>query len=256
MSGFPEGKFAKQSFLIQYQLPFGVIMEEVKSLLDGNKASAQDEIKRRWQNDPDYRDTVRWAFTLREFNITHAMIAVLQMINDNSSERLLRELIADIDTRDAVVNEALGALKRMGAAEPFFAVSEGRLLEGRVNIVDLSRMRIPKGYRDIFPRFHERSKELLSTEVISVASSIVERFIMCSIGHFKPVSPDQSAALSAAVEFLACERCGLIARDDICERYGITQKRLSNAVNRLIKTFIINGSGDPSDPNDEGGETE
>ncbi len=251
----PGCAFAKQQFLIQYQLPFAVIMDDVKDLLDGSKASTQEDIKRRWEQDPEFRDMARWSFTLREFNITHAMIAVLQMINDESSERLLRELVADIDSRDAVVNEALGALKRMGAAEPFFAVSEGRLLEGRVNIVDLSDMKIPKGYRDIFPRFHRSAKELLSTEVISVASGIVERFIMCCIGNFKPISPDQSAALSAAVEFLACERCGIIARDDICERYGITEKRLSNAVNRLIKTFVLSGSEDQTPPEHDGGET-
>ena len=184
------------------------------------------------------------------------MLAILQLVNDERAERMLREAAADIDTRDSVINETLGILKRMGAAEPFFAISDGRLLEGRVNIVDLSDLHVPKAYRDIFPRMHMSAKELLDGEVLSVASSLTERFIMCSLNDFKPLTTAQSEALSAAVEFLACERCGVIARDDICQRYGITEKRLANAIDRLLKAFVI-GVEKPADgklPGDGGNE--
>lgn len=252
-------KPGRETFLIpsivQYQLPFDVIMDDVKKLLDINRIGGAEQIAEKWENDDDFSAIVRWAFSLNEFNITHAMFAVLQLVSDSKAEHIVREVLSDIDIRDSVINEGLGTLKRMGAHEPFFAITGGRLLEGKVNIVDLSELHVPKSYRDIFIRIHKQANDLLNEEVMSVASSLAERFIMCSLGSFKPLSKEQSEALSAAIEFLACERCNVIVRDDLLERYGVTEKRLSNAIDRIIKAFV-GETDDKGLDTDNGGDDE
>ena len=40
--------------------------------------------------------------------------------------------------------------------------------------------------------------------------------------------------MSAAVEFLACEHCGEIVRGDLFERYEVTERRLENAIERIV----------------------
>ena len=232
------GGFAKEKPIIQYQLPFDRIIEMAKKLLD-NKGLTADQIMYKWDADEDFRETVRWAFTLHEFNITHAMLNLLRAANDNRAQHLVREVMADVDAGRTVVNDAMGILKRMGAPEPFFAVVDGSLLEGRVNIIDLSDVRIPKQYCDIFPRFAEKAGQFYSGEVMNTAATIVERFIANTRGVFKRLTNEQSAALSAAVEYLACNQCGIPARDDVAERYGVTHRRIMNAINRIV-TAVLN----------------
>ena len=244
-----DSSFIKQQRMIQYQIPVGAILDEVRSLIDGNAAIDPNDILTKWQSDQEFRDRIRWSFTIHEFNTIHAMMALLSIIADHNAEQLLREVLSDIDVSEPVINDALGVLKHIGAKEPFFVVADGKLLEGRVNVVDLSNAGIPKAYREILPRIIKKASDVYSAEVISIASSISERFIVCCLPNFKPITSDQSAALSAAIEFLACERCGVLARDDILERYEVTQKRFSNAIDRIIGAFTDyneSGSGEDS----------
>ena len=126
---------------------------------------------------------------------------------------------------------------------PFFATVDGCLLEGRVNVIDLSDIHIPKQYCDIFPRFSEKAGQLYSGEVVNTAAGIVERFIANTRGVFRRMTNEQSAALSAAVEYLACDQCGVLVRDDVTERYGVTQRRIMNAINRIVRT-VLSGSAE------------
>lgn len=249
----PSCEFARLQKMAQYQIPLPAIIEDVRRLMEGNNEFSPDELIKRWNEDPDYRELIRWTFTLHEFNTARAMISLLYLLGDEKAERLLREILADIDVSDSVKNDALGYLKRMDAAEPFFAVADGRLLEGRVNVVDLSDVSVPKNYRDILPRIIDSAPENANAEVLSIASTLVERFIMCSVGKFAPISARQSEALSAAAEFLACERCGVLVPDDILERYGVSERRLANAIDRIMKAFI---ERDPSGAKNEGGNDE
>ena len=165
---------------------------------------------------------------------------------------LIRRIIADVDSDRVIVNDSLGALKRMNAEEPFFAMVDGSLLEGRVNIVDLSNVRIPKQYLDIFPRFRDSASGLYSDEVIRTGSQMIDRFIAGTGGVFPRLSNVQSVALSAALEYLACDRVGATVRDDALSRYGVTRRRLINAIDRLVKGLIL---GSDSTNSTDGGET-
>ena len=222
------------------------ILESIKKVTENREATPED-LRERWTNDSDFRDTVRWAFSLREFSISFAMLTMMRIVRDENAELLVREVLADIDVPESIMNEALGVLKSMGAEEPFFAMAEGRLLEGRVNIVDLSSVNIPKSYSNIYPRMHEKAKDLYSAEVLSVAGGIVERIILACAGKFPPLSKQQSEAMSAAVEFLACEHCSVPVKDDIIERYEITGKRLENALDKIMRIIENVRSPQPDD---------
>jgi tetratricopeptide (TPR) repeat protein len=225
--------------MIQYQLPFERIIGKAKGLLDSKEISVEG-LRDKWNNDPDFRSTVRWAFTLHEFNISNAMINLLRAIGGESAERVIREAMADIDANRQTVNEAMGALKRMDAPEPYFAMLDGCLVEGRVNMVDMSGIGIPKAYREIFPRMRDTSGEFYGGEVLNAAATIVERFIAGTGGKFKQLSEAQSVALSAAVEYIACDKCDRLVHDGVLERYGITERRLMNAIDRLLNALLEN----------------
>ena len=223
--------------IIHYQLPVESIIVRAKSLLAGKDVSAEDLIEK-WKGDASFRDTVRWAFSLNEFNVSYAMLSLLRMAGDDASVKLIREIMADIDTSRAIENEAMGTLKRMGAAEPFFAMMDGSLLEGRVSIIDLSNVKIPSNYAAVFPRFSKKAGPYYSGEVISTGANIIERFLANLNGKFPRISETQSVALSAALEILACDQCGTEVCTDIEERYGVTKRRLMNAIDRIVKTVI------------------
>lgn len=241
--------FSREKPMIQYQLPFDGIISGAKELLD-NKDASPASIKDRWNNEPDYRDTVRWAFTLHETNITHVMLNLLMIVGDEDAETMIRTLLADIDVDRRTANDAMGALKRMHAEEPFFAMIDGSLLEGRVNVVDLSNVHIPKQYMDIFPRFRSRAEGLYPDEVIRTGAEIADRFIASTGGRFSRLNNGQSEALSAGLEFLACDRVGVIVRDDALQRYGVSRRRLMNAIERLIRVML----SDDTAPENDGGE--
>lgn len=237
--------------IIHYQLPVESIIVRAKSLLAGKDASADDLIKK-WKEDASFRDTVRWAFTLNEFNVSYAMLSLLRMVNDENSVHLIREVMADIDTNRSIENEAAGALKSMGAEEPFFAMMDGLLFEGRVNLVDLSGFNIPHNYSTIFPRFSEKAAPYYSAEVMNAGAGIIERFLANSNGKFPRISEDQSIALSAALEILACDQCSAEVSTDIEQRYGVSKRRLLNAIDRIVKTVVNN----TADREDDGGDLE
>ncbi|MBO6061635.1 MAG: tetratricopeptide repeat protein [Clostridia bacterium] len=232
--------FVPDRMLVHYQIPFPAVLEEVRSIVE-NKDLPVEHMIETWNNDPVFRSKVRWAFGIREYNISCAMVAVLRIIGDESAQLLLREAISDIEVSDAVINEALGALKALNAPEPYFAMAAGRLLEGRVNIVDMMHASVPRSYREIFPRFRRSADGLYSNEIYSTGASLAEQFLIGNYNDYKPISTAQSEALSAALEFLACERCGVLAADDILERYAVSERRFENAVNRFLSVVMTAG---------------
>lgn len=246
----PESAISKLPLPVHYQLPLPVILDEIKSVLQPGESGTESIIER-WRNDPEYREKIRWAFSLYEFTTSRSLMELMGFLGDERAELQLRELLADVDVSRQTKMEALGVLKRMGAEEPFFAYSDGTLLEGRVNLIDLSNVSIPKNYRDIFPRIGTVSEKILSPEVMSAAGNIVEKFLMCLEGEFPPITKAQSEALSAAVELLACERCDIMTDPNILEKYSVTERRLMNALDRVLKTIIEKDR--PDDP-ENGGE--
>ena len=236
--------------MLQYQLPFDRVINLVKELLSGNSITA-DEINARWRRDGELKRIVRWAFTLHEANINFAMISLLRLVGDETAQMMIREAASDIDAGRALINEAFGTLKRLSAPEPYFAVYNGNLLEGRVNLVDLSSIRIPKAYKDIFSRFDEKTKDIYDASVRNAAAGNAEKFIASSAGDFKKLTEAQSAALSAALEVLTCEQCGVEPSEDILVRYDITHRRLLNAIDRMMNVILF-GTGKLDDKNTDG----
>lgn len=244
------GEFA----MLQYQLPFDKVIDKVKELLSEGGITPEG-INERWRTDPELRSTVRWAFSLHEFNINFAMVNLLKIVDEESAEFVLRESIADIDAGRSLVNEALGMLKRRGAEEPYFALLDGNLIEGRVNLIDLSAIAIPKNYKEIFPRFRSVSESIYPAEVINAAAGITERFLANLKGEFPRISSRQSEAFSAAVEVLACEQCGVQCADDLAERFGTTARRITNAVEKIV-TAILSSVELPKDKEPPEGDAE
>ena len=233
-----------------YQLPIERVIEMVKDVLESRQIT-REEIVDKWKNDQSFRSVIRWSFTLHEFNVSYSVLNLLRIIGDEDAVLTIREVMADVDAGRALVNEAMGALKRCEAKEPYFAMLDGNLIEGRVNLVSYDELRVPRNYTDILKRFRDSASERYSAEVISAGGAIFERFIASMRGSFPTISVNQSIAMAAAVEYLACDQCGATVSEDVLDRYGVTQRRLMNAIDRIVSSVIADmapkadGEGEP-----------
>lgn len=223
--------------IAHYQIPLTDMLQNIK-LISGINMDDELELKLKWRNDASFRNIVRWALTLKEFSICYGMMGVLKLIGDDDAQRLMREAIIDPDTNPTLAHEALGMLKSIHAPEPYFAFIRGSLLEGRVNMVDLSANKVPKQYMMIYPRFNGLAAGLYDFEVYAAASGILEAYFASLGEEFPALDEQRSTALSAALEYAACRRCGVEVKDDILERYGVTERRLYNAFNKLISAML------------------
>ena len=223
--------------LAHYQLPLSDMLNNIKLIASLNVEDEQ-MLKEKWHADASFRSVIRWGFTLKEFSISYGMLGLLKYIGDEDAQYLMREAIIDPDTNPTLAHEALGMLKSIKAPEPYFAFVHGTLLEGRVNMVDLSARNVPKQYMLIYPRFNSTAAGLYDFEVYAAASGILESYF-ASLGEYFPQLDEQrSTALSAALECAACKKCGVEIKDDLLERYGITERRLKNALDKLISAVL------------------
>ncbi len=234
--------------MTRYQLPLFDVMENIKRLAHVGSLSA-DEILEKWRTDASFKELVRWGFTMREFSLSYSLLNMLRLIGDEEAQLIMRETVIDPETNQVLAHEALGMLKSLDAPEPYFTFANGCLLEGRVSMVDLAEWHVPKQYRLIFPRFHSIAADIYDIEVYASASGIMESFLSKHKGVFPPLDEARSIALSAALECAACKNCGVEVKDDILERYGITQRRLTNAIDRMVNMLLL-----PELHDDEGGD--
>ena len=240
----------KEFNMPHYQLPIERVIEMVKDVLDSRRIT-REEIVDRWKNDESFRSVIRWSFTLHEFNVGYSVLNLLRIIGDEDAVLTIREVMSDIDAGRALVNEAMGALKRCEAPEPYFAMLDGNLIEGRVNLVSYDELKVPKNYTDILKRFRDSASERYSAEIVSAGGAIFERFIASMRGSFPAISVNQSIAMTAAVEYLACDQCGATVSEDVLDRYGVTQRRLMNAIDRIVSSVLADmapkadGEGEP-----------
>ena len=223
--------------IAHYQVPIAEMMENVK-LFTSIDLDDKEALIEKWRTDPQFVNSIRWGFTLRDFSICYGMLSMLRVIGDNDAELLMREAIIDPDTNPTLAHEALGMLKSIEAKEPYFAFINGSLLEGRVNMVDLTHSGVPKQYRLIYPRFNSSASGLYDFEVYAAASAILESFFASAGPEFPPLDEKRSTALSAALEFAACRKCGVAVKEDILDRYGVTERRLLNAFERLLAAVM------------------
>jgi|GEM_PF-3249940 len=241
----PDPAAFRHGGMIRYQLPITGVLENIKTLSHVDTAEA--ELITSWRDDPSFRQLVRWGFTLEEFTISYAMLNILKAVGDSEAQTIMREAIIDPGTNPNLVHEALGMLKTIGAEEPYFAFVNGELIEGRVNMLDLSEWHIPKQYRLIFPRFHSLAAGLYNIEVYSAASGIMERFLAGLGDPLPSIDEERSVALSAALEYFACKKCGVEVKEDILERYDVTERRFNNAAVKLLNAILPEGDNEDED---------
>ena len=229
---------------VRYQLPLYDIMENVKQLASLSSLSVE-ELCEKWRSDINFRDVVRWGFTLGEFDLSYSLLNLLGLIRDEDAQQIIRGAIIDPGTNHNLAHEAMGLLKHLNAPEPYFTFGGGTILEGRVSLIDLSEMHLPFAYRSIFPRFRALASGLYDIEVYAAASGIMESFLSHYEGKFPQLDEDRSTALSAALEFIACKNTGAVCKDDLLERYNVTERRLRNAINKMLT--VLTKRGDEED---------
>ena len=111
-------------------------------------------------------------------------------------------------------------------------------------MINLSEWNVPRQMRLIFPRFQRMAEGLYDVEVYAVASGIMETFIANQHGKFPKLTEERSIALSAALECVACAKCGVDARNDVIDRYGITERRLKNALAMIYSVLLSPQEGE------------
>ncbi len=198
-----------------------------------------------WKTDPEIEVAMLNIMKLNQFMLSYTVIAQLSSIADKCAESCLRKCLLVPGLSGTLSRMILSMLSDMGADMPCLVYCGDGLAEAYLP-VQVSRRRVPKQYSMIPIRCMEHMAELYGIDVISAMTEISEGFISRH-ETFPKLTAEQSAAVSAAIECLACRRCKTPIAPNLLERYGgVTERRLANAIDRVY-TVLTGSNGNQED---------
>jgi len=92
---------------------------------------------------------VRWLLDADEEGDKHALLQAFYAVEGEKAEGLFRRLLVRRGVPEATKQEIMGLLKRMGAAEPYVALSEEGIVEAWVNVLEGKPAKMVGAVRDV-----------------------------------------------------------------------------------------------------------
>lgn len=221
----------KRKYMLNYQVPFDEMLARINRLNE-IVARPKEELAEAWENESELRSLIEWGFTLPDRGIKRALLALIATFGDARGEEMLRDFLLRRQQPDELKHEALAYLTRQNAKDPFLSYLGGVLVQSRVSSALADG--VSKPYRDALvlclTSMHARRPEHIARSAVA----LWEKFIRGADGELPRLTRAQSAAMAAALEYLACRETGEKAtKTDICARYGVSALRLKNAMTRL-----------------------
>lgn len=177
-----------------------------------------------------FTETLLWGINYAPDAIKEQAIPIVARLNFERAEEILRDFVLRIDHSENCKRIAFEELKRIGAHEPYVAVTDDGIVEVRVGIITGS-INMPEAYRDVaeyvFSSLSERGEEECVKEALGLWQSYIDALEMAGQGY-----PDVDVpTFAAASEYIARFRIGKrVSQKKICQMYGVTEYRLKQAV--------------------------
>ena len=202
-----------------------------------------EEQKHRWIEDETIYNLFSWGIDLSDAKIKKAILVTVSKFGDEKSEKFLRDFLLKRDEGEELKKEALAYLKRMDAKEPYIAYIDGSVVEVRVSIVDLSKIKMPEQYKEVFKFTIQSMKGRYEKGYEEYIEDIWSRFI-------KTLYPDNLPKIykmetwAATLEYYYCTKHGIhITKKGLAEYYSIAPSSINNNLKKLetileIQIFI------------------
>ena len=237
----PDPQKGGKGWTIQYDVPYRVAVERLRKM---GKAfeKGPEFLKKRWTEDPAFRDTVAWALCSPLAPDKHGIITILAVVADQEAQRMLREYLLRSDQPDEDKQLAFGALHTYDGAEPHAMFYNGLWQFGEVIHATLPA-NLPQAYLKVFQRLARCAEQIACPErTVELAQRAFYYFVLAQKGVYRRISPTQEDAFTAAfvcmaIRFLEQQ----ISEEALCEAYDITVRRLNNAL-KIIFTTLEAGS--------------
>lgn len=117
-----------------YQLPPDEIRSRLSQFYDMLTGS-QEQVRRRFDADNGFRQLIRWGLSVADEGFQRTTLQLLSFIGGHEAEEILRDFLL-YPTSDSLKREGMGALKAMGAKEPFIAYMGDSVVEVRVSVFE------------------------------------------------------------------------------------------------------------------------
>lgn len=229
-----KGETKRMQPMLNYQVPIDEMVSRLAALSEYIHAP-REELKKGWFPGSDVQNLVKWGLTLSDQTVKRAMLRLIASFGDNAAETMLRDFALQREQNVDLKREAFALLKGMGAEEPYLSYMNGALVESRVNLVPARPKGMPECYSEALQQCLGAMQGERKNESMTCAIGIWSGFITRMKG-FKPLNPQQTAALAGALEYTACKETGeKVTKLEICNKYGITAARLNGALTRLKK---------------------
>ncbi len=238
-----------EAFLKAWSLHYDVPTQEYLSRQRRVQEVAQggvEAIRSVWNNDPQFRDILRWSMQSQLCTFRKAVARMLAIAGDAEAENMLRRFLISLDQSDDDKQFVFGTLLSIEAKPPFALYMGGAWQYGAVQPLSVPD-KLPRSFSYIFWNIRQlkHKAELLpkgaavdiSDHVVEVAERIFLFYTASLQNHYPRLSPPQENAMAAAFALLALSSLDQtsVSPEMLCDWYGISRRRLENALSRIFR---------------------
>lgn len=240
----PEDEFLK-AWPLNYDVPLGELISRQRRLQEVAQGGVE-AIRSVYQRDPEYRDLLRWALFSPMITYRKPIIRMVAVSGGSDTEFLLRKCLTSYNIGDEDKQFAFGSLLAMEAKPPFALYMGGAWQYGAVQPLSVPD-KFPRSYSYILWNIQQakhkaetaapKEAALLTDHVMEVGVRIF-LFYTAALGRKYPkLTPAQEDAMAAAFVLLALSSLDQtdISPEMLCNWYGISKRRLENALQRIFR---------------------
>lgn len=229
-------KYLKKEMTTNYDVSYSEAIMRFNDIKQYLKRSPK-QILKVWQSDERFEYLIRWAVYSPLFQAKQPLFALLGKLGDVRAHDMLVDFLLRMDQGDQDKQLAIVALQEMGDEGPYSLYMEGMWRYGQVKALTLPED-LPASYRELFEELSEVEKEYdLPKDVGSVAQRIFYHYVEVLEGDYPRMNGDQRQAMLAALSIMAIHTVSEDAFDteELADRFGVSLRRLHNALNRLLE---------------------
>ncbi len=186
------------------QLPPAEILQRMTDIRSWSKQTPE-QVRSLWENDNHFRDTVRWGLHMMDDHMTQAMAEILGLIGTPDAVEWLREALMIPEMELGLKQYIFGVLKRIGAQEPYVALTPDGLMEARVALIPQLPNDLPTTYAEVEQICRTQLEEKEEGAML-VALSIWARYVKTLHGEYPPLDAEKMASTLCE---LAREKVGM-----------------------------------------------
>ena len=228
-----------------YEVPTSEFLER-RERLQTVASGGDDAIREAWNSDPSFRRLLEWALFSLIVPYRKSIMQMLMIIQDHAAERLLRRYLMAYGQSDDDKQFAFSVLLSIEAKPPFALYSSGAWQYGAVAPLTVPD-NLPRAYANVLAsigKAKERSEKAgdgisatLMDRLMESAMRIFLMYIHSLGGYYPKLLSTQEEAMAGAFIVLASGSVEVpeATEKKVCEWYGVSSRKLDNALQRIFE---------------------